>query len=1237
LAAALIAALFVVAGPADATGINGKINFVSARTGDREIWSMTSTGSSQLQLTNDPALDDDPAPSPDGKFTAFSSDRDGNFEIYRMKTNGATETRLTTTAEDEEDPAFSSDSTKITFVRSTGAFDSDIWVMNADGTGQTQVTSEVELEYKPSFSPDGAQIAFEREGNVWITSLDGNTQSQLTTGGGFEPAFMPDGRIVYRATNEIHVMDADGTNHVNLTNHPAFDGDPSPSPDGTKIAFTTFRNGDFDIFVMDADGSNQTNLTLLSIDDVAPAWGSIDTSFPSTTITGPGSRTMDTTPTFTFEADEEATFECSLHADGAAATFSSCTSPVTASPALTPGAYVFEVRATDVDSNVEDPPAAETFTVDLTPPTASADGDDPTNDTTPTLTFSFNEPVQSAATQCSLVASGSPDSFASCSSPFTSPTTLGAGDYAFKVKGTDIAGNVGSATSFPFSIDLTPPDVTINGPALTNDTTPEFTFSFTETPASGTTECSLRPTGSSDSFAACSSPYVHGTVLGDGPYTFKVRANDAAGNTGTGSHSVTIDATGPTATIDGDDLTNDPTPEFTFSFNESLQANSTECSLVASGSSDSFSTCSSPYAHGVSLADGDYVFKVRASDQLGNAGTAASFPFELDIVGPTASINGAPLTNDNTPDFTFSFNEAIQPGLTQCSLVPEGSPDSFASCSSPYTSTTLADGDHVFKVRGTDVAGNVGPVASFDFAIDSGGPQATITGPTVTNDTTPSFEFSFNETTQSGTTQCSFRLTSQTNSFSSCVSPFTQPTTVTAGEYIFKVRATDMAGNSATTSHTVTIDTTNPTVTINGAAATADNTPEFSFSFSETVASSVCSVQPTGQPNSYAPCTSPFTATTLADGVYDFKVRATDPAGNQGPAATLTFTVDTTGPVAVITGPTATNDTTPTFGYTFSETIVSSTRECSLQPSGQPDAFASCSTSYTAPSALADGDHVFTVRASDQLGNVGSTTHAVTVDGAAPTVTVTDGPASSTTDTTPAFTFTTDDSVTIRCSLTLAGSGNNYNDCTSPYESAPLTDGTYEFKVRGTDPAGNIASTTYAFTLDTQGPSVTITGADQTTDTTPTFSFSFNESVDPSTVECSLVPEGSPNAYSLCTSPFTAPSPLAEGSYNFKVRADDVLGNSGNPSTKVFVVDGTPPIVVITGKTKTRDATPKFTFTTTETVTYECSMDTKPFASCGSPYTSKRLKPKKHTLHVQATDLAGNVGPVTDFVFKVRR
>ena len=61
---------------------------------------------------------------------------------------------------------------------------------------------------------------------------------------------------------EIYVMDADGGNRENLSNHPVDDRDPDWSPDGTKIAFVSNRNdGVYQVYVMDADGSNQIRLT----------------------------------------------------------------------------------------------------------------------------------------------------------------------------------------------------------------------------------------------------------------------------------------------------------------------------------------------------------------------------------------------------------------------------------------------------------------------------------------------------------------------------------------------------------------------------------------------------------------------------------------------------------------------------------------------------------------------------------------------------------------------------------------------------------------------------------------------------------------------------------------------------------------------------------------------------------------------------------------------------------------
>ena len=130
-----------------------------------------------------------------------------------------------------------------------------------------------------------SMIAF-RRGNrvdsseIYVMDADGSNAVNLTNNAtdDYQPAWSPDGSKIafgsYRNGNsEIYVMDADGSNAVNLTNNAARDDQPAWSPDGSKIAFGSDRNGNREIHVMNADGSDHFNLTTTpTISEFRPAW-----------------------------------------------------------------------------------------------------------------------------------------------------------------------------------------------------------------------------------------------------------------------------------------------------------------------------------------------------------------------------------------------------------------------------------------------------------------------------------------------------------------------------------------------------------------------------------------------------------------------------------------------------------------------------------------------------------------------------------------------------------------------------------------------------------------------------------------------------------------------------------------------------------------------------------------------------------------------------------------------------
>ncbi len=219
--------------------------------------------------------------SPDGRTVAFTLLGD----IYTMPISGGTPTRIAEGLAWEVQPRFSPDGSRIAFTSDRGGGD-NIWLMNADGSDMRQLTNEdFRLLNQPSWSPDGQYIVAKKHfttersagtGEVWMYHISGgegvalverpNEDHQKELG---EPIYAPDGSAIYYTRNItsggtfIYAQDSnqdlfnieryDLTTGEVTTAVSGFGGAvrPTPSPDGTMIAFVRRENLQSGLYVRD--------------------------------------------------------------------------------------------------------------------------------------------------------------------------------------------------------------------------------------------------------------------------------------------------------------------------------------------------------------------------------------------------------------------------------------------------------------------------------------------------------------------------------------------------------------------------------------------------------------------------------------------------------------------------------------------------------------------------------------------------------------------------------------------------------------------------------------------------------------------------------------------------------------------------------------------------------------------------------------------------------------------------
>lgn len=197
-------------------------------------------------LSNRNGLNSGGSFSPDGQYVYLTISKGGSPDIYKINLNGEQVSQLTKgpVGAMNVEAAVSPDGSKIAFSSDRGG-NPMIYVMNSDGTNVQRLTFQGKYNSTPSWSHDGKKIAFAGQVDNYF---------------------------------DIFVMDANGSNITRITSATKANGkrasneDPSFSPDGRFVVYTSNRTGKNQIYFSSIDGTQERRVTNDSYNYFKPKW-----------------------------------------------------------------------------------------------------------------------------------------------------------------------------------------------------------------------------------------------------------------------------------------------------------------------------------------------------------------------------------------------------------------------------------------------------------------------------------------------------------------------------------------------------------------------------------------------------------------------------------------------------------------------------------------------------------------------------------------------------------------------------------------------------------------------------------------------------------------------------------------------------------------------------------------------------------------------------------------------------